>query len=70
MRIITKKELAEKVGYSAMHISRLEKAGVFPRRIQLGANRVGWIEEEIDDWIRAKIAERDGLVPGTAGGAA
>lgn len=60
MRVITKKELAEKVGYSAMHISRLEKAGVFPRRIQLGPNRVGWIEDEIEQWIKAKIAERDG----------
>ena len=60
MRVITKKELAEKVGYSAMHISRLEKAGVFPRHIQLGPNRVGWIEDEIDQWIKAKIAERDG----------
>ena len=61
MRVITRREIVQKVGFSLMHISRLEKVGQFPRRIQLGPNRVGWIEDEIDQWIKAKIAERDGV---------
>ncbi len=59
MRVIRKKELVQKVGYSAMRIGRLEKAGAFPKRIQLGPNAVGWLEEEVDDWIAARVAERD-----------
>ena len=64
MRIIRKKSLVDKVGYSAMHISRLEKIGRFPKRIRLGPNAVGWVETEVDDWIKAKVAERDAEVAG------
>ena len=59
MRIIRKRELKQKIGYSDMHISRLEAAGRFPRRIQLGPNSVGWLDSEISDWIQQKVAERD-----------
>ena len=27
----------------------------FPRPISLGARAVGWLESEIDDWIRARV---------------
>ena len=42
LQIISKKELLKLVPYSDQHILRLEKAGKFPRRIDLGENRVGW----------------------------
>lgn len=57
--IIRFPELLDRVPFSKMHIGRLERAGQFPRRIQLGPNSVGWIESEISDWITARIAERD-----------
>jgi prophage regulatory protein len=57
-RIITQKELASRVPYSASQIRRLEKSGAFPRRIQLGPNRVGWNEEEIEAWLRQRLDER------------
>ncbi len=44
--------------YSPQHIARLEKAGLFPQRIQLGPNRVGWLEQEVLDWLKKRIAER------------
>ena len=49
-----------RVPYTRTHVTRLEKAGLFPRRVKLGAGRVGWVEEEIDAWIESRIAERDG----------
>lgn len=61
MRILRKPEVVARVGYSAMHISRLEKAGRFPKRIRLGANACGWVEHEVNAWIEARIAERDSL---------
>ena len=61
MKILRKPEVVARVGYSGMHIWRLEKAGSFPRRIKLGPNSCGWIEEEIDNWIRAKVVERDAV---------
>ncbi len=59
MRVLRKKEVANRVGYSAMHIWRMEREGRFPRRLQLGPNAVGWLESEVDDWISARAAERD-----------
>jgi prophage regulatory protein len=58
-RLITKRELGQMVPYTPQHILRLEKQGKFPRRIQVGANRVGWLLSEVHAWIAARVAERD-----------
>lgn len=31
-------------------IWRMEKAGKFPKRLQLGGNSVGWSESEVREW--------------------
>lgn len=59
MRLLSKKQVREKVLYSPQHIQRLEDAGKFPKRIQLGPGRVGWIEAEVEDWILVRVRERD-----------
>ena len=53
-RIVSAKERRQFIPYSDMQIWRLEKAGEFPRRIRLGANRVGWSLSELQAWIAAK----------------
>ncbi len=58
MRMLSKRELKELVLYSPQHVARLEKAGGFPKRVQLGPNRVGWIEEEVLDWLAQRINNR------------
>ncbi|MEM7241818.1 MAG: AlpA family phage regulatory protein [Pseudomonadota bacterium] len=58
MRILSKKQLRALVLYSPQHIARLEKAGLFPKRVQLGPNRVGWLEDEVLDWQAKKIRNR------------
>jgi prophage regulatory protein len=57
LRIITKKELRALVPYTPQHIHRLEKAGRFPRRLQLGPNRVGWRLADIERWINERVTE-------------
>ena len=59
MRLLSKKEVRAKVLYSPAHIARLEAQGLFPKRVRLSVGRVGWVDEEIEDWIRKRIAERD-----------
>ena len=54
LRVITKKELRLIVPYSSQHILRLEKRGKFPKRIQLGARRVGWYLHEVHAWLRQR----------------
>lgn len=58
LRLIDQKDLRELIQYSPQHIHRLEKAGKFPKRVRLGANRVGWLASEIEEWIEEKILER------------
>ena len=59
MRILSKKDLRALVLYSPAHIDRLEKAGRFPKRVQLGPCRVGWVESEVLAWVADRIRERD-----------
>ncbi|WP_172300024.1 AlpA family transcriptional regulator [Pseudoruegeria sp. HB172150] len=59
MRILSKHQLKELVLYSPQHIARLEKAGKFPRRIILGPNRVGWVEDEVLDWLQTRLDSRE-----------
>ena len=47
MRIISWKQLKEMQPFSRQHITRLEKAGKFPKRVRLGQNRIGWVYDEI-----------------------
>lgn len=58
MRILSKHDLKEMALYSPQHVARLEKAGQFPKRIQLGPNRVGWLESEVLDWLTERMELR------------
>jgi prophage regulatory protein len=44
------------IKYSRTHLGRLEDAGRFPKRRQLGAGRIGWLEHEIDEWLANRPA--------------
>ncbi len=59
MRILSKRQVKELVLYSSQHVARQEAAGQFPKRVRLGANRVGWVEDEILDWLRERIDRRE-----------
>ena len=59
MRLLDKRQVKELVLYSYQHIARLEKAGQFPKRVPLGPNRVGWVEEEILEWLEERIRRRE-----------
>jgi len=57
-RLMRVQELTAMVPYSAQHIRRLENANQFPRRVRIGANRVGWVREEIEEWLSNRIGGR------------
>lgn len=58
-RILDKKDLRKYIPYTPQHIARLEKAGQFPKRVQLGPNRVGWLESEIIAWMEQLKRKRN-----------
>ena len=59
MRLLSKRQLKELVLYSPQHVARREAAGRFPKRVKLGQCRVGWIEQEVLDWLQERIKRRE-----------
>lgn len=57
--LLSKKQTKERVLYSYAHTARMEAEGRFPKRIRLGQGRVAYVESEIEDWVQARIKERD-----------
>lgn len=58
-RILREPEVVELTGLSRMTLRRNEAAGTFHRRFRIGENAVGWLESEVDAWIRERDAERE-----------
>jgi prophage regulatory protein len=50
-RLIRQPELLRLTGLSKRTISRLEGAGRFPSRRQLGLRAVGWAESAVNAWV-------------------
>ena len=50
MSMLSKKQLVERTGLSAVTIWRRIQVGDFPKPRQLTPNRVGWPEDEIKQW--------------------
>ncbi len=58
MKVLRKREVADRIGVSLMTLWRWEKSGDFPRRVQLGQSSVGYLEDEIDQWLQARAERR------------
>jgi prophage regulatory protein len=70
-KLIRYEDLALKgISYSKNYLWRLEKAGLFPKRVPTGAGRFAYVEPEIDAFTEAKIDARDAGATCVAKGAA
>ena len=54
MRILRMNEVVERSGLSRTTIWRLERRQEFPPRRKLGPKAVGWLDDEIEEWIRSR----------------
>jgi prophage regulatory protein len=59
-RVLRLPEVKARVGKCTSAIYAEVKAGTFPKSIPLGPQARGWLESEINAWIAARVAERDG----------
>ena len=59
LRIIRRPEVERRTGKSRSSIYEKMAKGKFPKPVHLGPRAVGWVEQEIDQHIAAKIAERN-----------
>ncbi len=54
MRILSAKDISNKTSLSTSHLRRLSKEGKFPQPIQISSFRVGWLDADVDEWIKQK----------------
>jgi prophage regulatory protein len=47
------------IPFSRGHIYKLEKAKQFPKHVIVSTARVGWLEEDIDNWVDELRERRD-----------
>ena len=57
LRLLRFPIVRERTGLSRSTIWRLERSGAFPKHRRISANAVAWIEEEVNRWIQARVAE-------------
>jgi len=55
-RMLRRKTVEDKTGFSRTTIYRLMNQGLFPKCIRIGIRAVAWDEQEIDAWIEERKA--------------
>jgi prophage regulatory protein len=58
-RILRRRDVQQLVGLGRSSIYSMMEKGTFPQSVKLGPRAVGWMEDEIEGWIEARVAERD-----------
>ena len=58
MRLLRLKQVEQQIDISGTHIRRMEKAGQFPARVQISERTYGYSEDEVNAWIRRRLAAR------------
>ena len=61
LSILKLKQVEGRTGLSRSSIYLRIQEGTFPRQVKLGARSVGWLENEIDAWLAARIEHRDSV---------
>ena len=52
-RIISLKQVIEKVGFCKSTIRSLELENKFPKRVRTSYRKIGWLESDIEKWIQS-----------------
>ncbi len=61
MKLLTKKEVASRLGFHPEHVMRLARNGQFPKAIKLGQSdqsAIRFSEDEVNAWIDARMLAR------------
>ena len=64
-RLLRRQEVENLTALSRASIYEKMSQGDFPLPVKTGVRAVAWVESEIADWQRKRIAERDGAAANT-----
>ena len=59
MKLLRLKEVTNLTGLSKNTIRRLETNNRFPSRRKISDRRIGWVEEDINNWIEETEKKQD-----------
>ena len=59
LSILRRKQVEKRTGLSRSTLYLRIQEGTFPRPINLGARAVGWLENEIEAWLVARMEIRN-----------
>ena len=59
LSILRRKQVEKRTGLSRSTIYLRIQEGTFPRPINLGVRAVGWLENEIEAWLAARLEIRN-----------
>lgn len=59
MRLIRLIDVTQATGLRRSTIYKYIAEGQFPKAVPLLGGRVGWVEQEVQDWIMERIEARD-----------
>ena len=51
---LSQKEITIKLGISHTTLWRLRRSGDFPQPIQLSSRRIGWREDEVEEYLKSR----------------
>lgn len=63
LTILRRKQVEARTGLSRSTIYERIAAGSFPSPVNLGGQQVGWVESEINSWIKERIQQSSRRMP-------
>jgi prophage regulatory protein len=66
-RILRRPEVERRLGLARSTIYELVAQRRFPAPVRLGSRAVGWLADEVDQWLEARVAARDEAARTVAG---
>lgn len=58
-RFLRRAAVEDLTGLSCSTIYLKMQSHEFPRPVRIGGRAVAWLESDVEDWIEARLAERD-----------
>lgn len=56
---LRKEDVIARTGIPGSSLYEMMAKGSFPKPVRVSPRRVGWIESEVDEWQKQRVAERD-----------
>ena len=57
-KVIRRGEVEARIGLACSTIYAMMADGKFPRPVKIGRRAVGWIEEDVNNWLSNKITQQ------------